>query len=485
MHEANATGGVSETANPILQTFLESKLSDGSGDLKGSCRGLTMANQTLELSVAETIGAFIARGSSVDAQEVRETVRDCVTDALGCMIVGAATTQIKKLCMAFKGSESGNAQVYGTAETLTPQAAALVNGASAHIWDLDDWEDMGNTHPSAVLVPAMLAVASYQKCSGAEFLQAYATGFDVIARLGAAATNGHYQAGFHVTGTIGAFGAAAATSRLMGLEADQACHAIALTASQAMGLTAQFGSDAKALQAGFAAQAGLKSAQMAKSGLRGKLNILEADNGFFATTCPGWAGDLSPMFKLEGIPALAEGGVYLKAYPSCAYSHRLISCAEEIAAMPGFDAQKITRIDASLPDFHMAIMPFSLPTNQKEALFSLEFSLAQTLLGRAVSVEQLCEGAWQRQDCRDLAQKIVVTTHRARNPQLPMDPGQPDELRVACGDQMFHATCDWPKGAPVRPLDRDDILAKFRNVDLEDLFDWPACEDVRQFFGRY
>lgn len=430
------------------------------------------------MSIISRLGPFISRGCDVSEPVLRRRVTEAIVDTMGCMLVGARSETVAKLLCAFAQDSAGAAPVFGTPLTLTPAMAALVNGASAHAWDLDDWEDMGNTHPSAALVPALIASVANHPRTGAQVLQAYATGFEVIARLGEIATTGQYQAGFHVTGTLGALGAAAAVANLMELEAEDAGHAVALAASQAMGLTAQFGSDAKALHAGLAAKAGVLSVQMAKAGMRGKDMVLDGPKGFFAALCPDWAADLSPLQRLGQPSALLEGGIYVKRYPSCAYTHRLISCAEEIAATPGFDAAKVISVEATLPDFHRAILPYRSPQSASEALFSLEFCLAQTLCGRSVSLQALEAQDWQRADCAAVGNRTQVRAVAARNPDRPIDPDQPDVLKVACGDRVLLAECAWPLGAPSRPLGEGGLVQKFDELSVEALLDWVSTPDI-------
>lgn len=430
------------------------------------------------------IGPFIAAGCPTGDPVLRQRVADAFSDTIGCMIAGAESDVVRNLCRAFEASAPGPAPVFATPLRLDAAMAALVNGASAHAWDLDDWEDMGNTHCSAVLVPALLAAAATRPCTGARMLAAYATGFEIIARLGAIATSGHYQAGFHVTATIGALGAAAAVAHLIGLDAGPSGHAVALAASQAMGLTAQFGSDAKALQAGLPAKAGVLSAQMAEAGLRGNDAVLDARNGFFAALCPGWAGGISPLDRLGDPPALVEGGIFVKRYPSCAYTHRLIACAKEVRAAPGFAPDGIAEVTAVLPDFHGAILTFPEPRSRSEALFSLEFCLAQTLLGREVSLDALARADWEDPACRALAGRIAVVTEAARNPELPIDPDQPDRLTVRCGDRVFRSECSWPEGAPARPLGPRGIAEKFPALPHDRIGGWIEAPDVAEHFGR-
>ncbi|MGD1924524.1 MAG: MmgE/PrpD family protein [Paracoccaceae bacterium] len=436
------------------------------------------------MSAIARLGPFVSKGCATDDATLRQRVVHAFVDTIGCMSVGVRAETVQGLCRAFEPIAPGTAPVFGTPVKLSPAMAALVNGASAHAWDLDDWEDMGNTHPSAALVPAILAAANLRRCSGERALSAYATGFEVIARLGTMATSGHYQAGFHVTGTLGALGAAAAVAHLMRLDAEQSGHAVALAASQAMGLTAQFGSDAKALQAGLAAKAGLLSAQMAAAGLRGKETVLDAPRGFFAALCPGWESDASHLDRLGDPPALLEGGIYVKRHPSCAYTHRLISCAETIARTPEFAAEAITEVTAILPDFHHAILPYAEPQTRTEALFSLEFCISQTLLGRGVSLGALERAAWRDADGRALRQRMTVRPEPARNPHMPIDPEQPDRLLVTCGDATFAAECAWPEGAPARSLGADGIAAKFPDLPVDALSGWTDAADVAEYVAR-
>lgn len=436
------------------------------------------------MTLISRIGPFIAEGCPTSDPVLRRRVTEAFADTIGCMVVGAESEVVQGLCGLFEKSAAGSSPVFATSTRLSPAMAALVNGTSAHVWDLDDWEDMGNTHPSAVLVPALLAVAATRRSNGPQVLAAYATGFEIIARLGEIATSGQYQAGFHVTGTIGALGAAAAVAHLIGLNAEKSGHAVALAASQAMGLTAQFGSDAKALQAGLAAKAGVLSAQMAGAGVRGNESVLDAKNGFFAALCPGWVGDTSPLDRLGDPPALTEGGIYVKRHPSCAYTHRLISCAEQVRAKPGFSATHITGATAVLPDFHRAILPFTEPRSRTEALFSLEFCIAQTLLGRRVSLDALSSAAWDDPECQSLGRRIAIQTEAARNPNLPIDPKQPDRLTVQCGSVAFHAQCAWPEGAPARPLGASGIAAKFPELPFDEICGWAETSDVAEHVGR-
>jgi len=162
-------------------------------------------------------------------------------------------------------------------ERSSPALAALVNGTAAHALDYDDvnWAMQG--HPSAPLLPALLASAQIQGSSGAELVLAYVAGFEVEARVGEGLARSHYARGWHPTATAGLFGAAAGSGRLLGLSETQLRAAFGTACSRAAGTRMNFGTDTKPLQVGLAARAGVECAQLAGSGLSARLDGLKAE----------------------------------------------------------------------------------------------------------------------------------------------------------------------------------------------------------------
>jgi 2-methylcitrate dehydratase PrpD len=174
---------------------------------------------------------------------------------------------------------SGPCHVIGGAAQAAPWAA-LVNGTSAHALDYDDVLDPALSHPSAALVPAILALGEAKGSSGADALDAFLVGFEVLARLGEAMNLEHYRRGWHTTLSIGSMGVAAACGRLMGLDAGKMAMAISLATSMAGGSKRQFGSMAKPLHAGLAAKNGIVAAQLAASGVTGIEEPLQGRWGY-------------------------------------------------------------------------------------------------------------------------------------------------------------------------------------------------------------
>jgi 2-methylcitrate dehydratase PrpD len=166
----------------------------------------------------------------------RARAADAVLDTIGVMLAGAVEPAARVVQATLAEQGTGRATVAGTPLRLPSTGAALANGTAAHALDYDDMCFVSLAHPSAPLVAAALASAEQAHAAGAALADAYVVGFEIEARLGTAMNPRHYERGWHCTSTLGTIGAAAAASRLLGLDAGAAGHALAIAASEASGL---------------------------------------------------------------------------------------------------------------------------------------------------------------------------------------------------------------------------------------------------------
>ncbi|SPJ31185.1 hypothetical protein TRM7615_04726 [Falsiruegeria mediterranea M17] len=344
--------------------------------------------------------------------------------------------------------------MFGTARTLPTSSAALVNAVAGHAWDLDDWEEPGNTHPTVVLLPALLATAHLTPATGRDMLAAYAVGCEIIMHLGEAVTLDHYARGFHSTTTLEAIGAAGAVGRQLRLNGDQIAHAMAIATSQAVGYTVQFGSNAKPLQAGFAARVGVETAVLAAQGATGQPRVIEHPRGFAGLMGKHDPKPFDDMAEKLGTPwALEEYGLVLKPWPSCGYTHRLMTAALDLRGKVLNRLDQITSVRARLPDFHYKILPFDRPTTRNEALFSAPACIAQALVTGGLTLTDSAAGFWQQEPVDRLITCTRVTAEPAQNPELNYDPEQPDHLTIELRtDEVIETTCAYPLGAPQNPM---------------------------------
>ena len=423
--------------------------------------------------------------------DLAEVIAPAVADCFGCILAGADSEVARQVVTALQPFGAGPVALYGRTETLSAPYAALVNAVAGHAWDLDDWEEPGNTHPTVVLLPALLAAAHIRPASGADLLAAYAVGTEIIMRLGEALTLDHYARGFHSTATLGTIGAAGAVSRLLHLSRAQTAHALALSVSQATGYTLQFGSNAKPLQAGWAARNGLEAALLAAQDVTGQVDVLDHDRGFSGLMGCHDADRFARALSRLGTPwAVQEYGLILKPWPSCGYTHRLMTAALTLRSQVAHRLDDITALHACLPDFHAEILPFHVPDTRNEALFSAPACIAQMLVTGNLTLADSAQGFWTNPTVDRLIRLTSITPEDARNTDLNYDPDQPDVLRISLGEEVLETACPYPLGAPQNPMSTAQLAAKFAALtrqppdSFQDLLDWPNAPDIAAFFQR-
>src|ERR1051325_6228453 len=216
-------------------------------------------------------------------EDVRHEALRALVNIVGCA-VGGSTHPAMDITLRALGQFSGPATAHPLArrEHVDPMLASLLNGISSHVYDYDDTTPGNYSHPSSPVASALFAYASANRVSGRDFVHAFILGFEAEARTGNAVDPPHYDAGWHITGTAGVFGAAAAIGKLLGLPTQQMVWALGLAATQAAGLREMFGSMGKAFHPGRSAQNGYAAALLAREGFTAGERSLEGPRGFAA-----------------------------------------------------------------------------------------------------------------------------------------------------------------------------------------------------------
>lgn len=326
---------------------------------------------------------------------VAERGRWLITDTVGIALrarhespaVDSLLAGLQRLGLAAAanaGHDGGSARVIGDARPYSAAAAALINGALAHALDFDDTHAAGSIHPSAPIVPAALAAAELSRASGQDFIGAVVAGYETQIRLSLAlVAKDHYARGFHPSATCGAFGAAAAAGRLLGLSASAMSSAFGIALSQSAG-SMQFlhdGAWTKLFQVGYAAMNGLIAATLAAEGFKGPGAAFEGRNGFLR----GYAPNAQPERVIQGLGSVFETlNIALKPYPSCRYTHAALDALIELKQRYALDAEQIDGVEIGLPQTGIAIVGAPLaakqaPNNVVDGQFSMPFTAAVAL----------------------------------------------------------------------------------------------------------
>ena len=331
--------------------------------------------QGLTALLVEQALALRLEALSADALEV---ARGCVTDWLACSFAGLSEP-VATILAASVLEEGGKPQatLIGQAERGTVLQAALYNGALSHALDYDDVNLTVPGHMSVAILPAVMALAEHRGASGEQVLTAFAAGYEAACRIGCLVEPAHYANGFHATATIGGIGAAIACARLLELPAEQAGHAVGIAATQSAGLKAMFGSMAKPLHAGLAAQAGLRAALYAQRGMSSRGDAIECDKGF--------ARLHGTDFHVEAALRAPVGQWHLthnlfKFHAACYSTHSTIEAVAELRQTQSLSPEAVQSISVVAGE-GCSICNIQEPRTGLEAKFSLRAVAAFALLG--------------------------------------------------------------------------------------------------------
>ena len=356
-----------------------------------------MKNRTL----ADLTRALAERAIALRYDElptpVRELAEQCILDYLGVAIAGSQDPLVRILLdeMAEAGG-SPQSSIIGHSVRLPVVSAALVNGSAAHALDYDDVNMAMPGHPSVPILPGLLALAELKESSGTKVITAFVAGYETACRIGAALQPGHYNLGFHSTGTVGCFGAAAACARLLGLDGDATAMALGIAGTQAAGLKSQFGTMCKPFHAGKAAQNGLLAARLAQRGFSSRTDIVECVQGFALTHGPAFVPEASFATPEAGFHLLAN---LFKYHAACYFTHAPIECARRLRVEHRLTPDMIAAITLRLDGSCERVCNIPVPVDGLQSKFSLRQTAAMALAGidtaslDAYSAENTCDAA--------------------------------------------------------------------------------------------
>jgi 2-methylcitrate dehydratase PrpD len=275
--------------------------------------------------MAETklLASYVVTGRLEDIpKDVQHEAHRAIVNYMGCALGGSPHPALDKTIQALGACFGApTASVLGRSERMDPLHASLLNGISSHVHDYDDTTPKNYIHPTSPVASALFAYASVHPVSGRDFLEAFIFGFEAESRVGNAVYPAHYDVGWHITGTAGVFGAATAIGKLLKLSEQQMIWAIGLAATQAAGLREMFGSMAKALHPGRAAQNGYAAALLAQTGFTAGEHSLEGPRGFAAVQAASY--DLSKITASLGVDFDLRANTY-KPFPCGIVNHPTI-----------------------------------------------------------------------------------------------------------------------------------------------------------------
>lgn len=425
----------------------------------------------METNPIRAYGAWLAETPADWPEAARLSAHRQFIDTIAVTVPGAAEPATGFVLETVRHWGDGPATVAGKGVRLAAPWAALVNGTAAHALDFDDNFDPAKAHASAVLVPAILALAEQEGADGAACIDAYIAGLQILGRVGQGVNPIHRNRGWHATATVGAIGAAAASARIIGLDAGAAGHALSIATSMAGGFMAQFGTMTKPVHAGLAAKSGILAAGFARAGLTAGADTLDGPTGMnrlmvgpdyetLRDTLAHVEHGQTLRFETEAIGApllILENGFRVKRFPVCGSAHRALDGLLALREAHGLRPENVAAIHVRAPASHLANLMYTDPRDVMQAKFSLEYGLAVALLSGDCRLSDFAdEAAVMRPEARALYPRV----HRH-----PVDKAEgefPTEVEVETTDgRSVSIAVAMPMGSIAAPFPTAQYWTKY------------------------
>lgn len=415
------------------------------------------------LALAEFISGLRSEGIP-DA--TRAVVVKALIDGIGCGLYGLLTPWariVHKFALEQGGPQESSLWAAG-GRKVSAMYTALATGTAIHSFEVDD-HCRAKTHPGAPVIPAALALGEREGVSGARLLTAIAAGYETMIRVCLAANPSVVRVrGWHSTGTAGTFGAAAAASVILGLDAETTASALGLAGTQSAGLYA-FSADgamSKRLHPGRAAQSGIMAALLAARGFHGPRFVLEAEDGGFLRAFSDEAcvteiiEDLGTEWRTDG--------VCFKPYACCGSNHASIDATLSIMAEHKLNVSDVNHVVTGVSRVVEIQTGYVYqPTTVLNAQMSQRYNIAVAMLDKQAHVEQFTEDRIKERDVCDLASRVKVEIDPEMEAVYPKL--YAGKVTVVTKDgQRITKRVDYSKGMPENPMDKADIERKFLSL---------------------
>lgn len=419
-----------------------------------------------EASISQTLAAFVAQLSYAELpQAVATNAKHRILDTLGVCLASSDMEYAKAMLdLALEQGGPEEAIAYGTRRRLPASWAALYNGSLAHGNDYDDTHSKSIVHAGGVIVPTAMAMSEKLGRSGREAITAVVAAYDVVARIGMAASKGFHAQGFHPTGVCGVFSAAATAGKLSELSAPQLAHALGIAGSQAAG-SMEFLADGawtKRMHPGWAAHGGIVAAGLARRGYTGPKQIFEGRYGLYNL----YANTVKPNLPLATAGLKQEWEILntdYKPYPCGHISHPYMDCALRLRREHALTPDEIESIELRVPSAAVAILcePAAdkrRPKNSYAARFSLPYAVGVILVSGKAGIEEFSEA--RIADAQILG--LCARTRYIVDDSLPFPRSFPGWVIIQLKNgRRLEARMDASRGSRENPLSEQELFEKF------------------------
>jgi len=412
----------------------------------------------LALTISEKLADAIARAG----EPPREIVEKLLIDVAGLCVAARNTDYVRAALAGWEAS--GKCSAIGHARALDSAGAAFVNGTAAHGEDFDDTFEGGPIHAGAVIVPAVLALSEREKTPGRTALQAIAVGVELTCRASLVAPKLIHKAGFHPTAVLGAMGAAAAAAVVLGLPKKQFVDALGIAGSMASGIIEYLaeGTWTKRLHPGWAAQSGIRAADLARGGFVGPRTVFEGEHGLFHGFARTTSGNWEKLLEGFGNRWVTDT-IAFKLYPCGTMTHPYIDCARRLGTKIDFGDIEEIICEAAEGTLHRLWEPLAAkqrPPNAYAGKFSQPYCIAAGFVLGNAGLDAFTDERVADPRLRALAAKVRYEI----DPDNPYPNEYTGHIRVKLKNgTTLEERQPHLRGGAHEPLSRADVEDKFRH----------------------
>jgi len=409
------------------------------------------------MEVTRTLARFIVGHRYADIPEaVRHEAARSFLNWMGCAVGGSRHETVERALSALaEFSGPPEATVLGRGERLDIMQAALMNGITSHTFDFDDTHLKTVIHPSGPVASAILALAERQPVTGADFLHAFILGVEAECRIGNSVYPEHYDVGWHITGTAGVFGAAAAAGRLLGLTEQQMTWALGIAATQSCGLREMFGTMCKPFHPGNAAKNGLLAALLAQQNFTSSNQGIEAKRGFGNVLSTGFRpGKITDRLGETWEIALNT----YKPFACGIVIHPAIDGCVQLRNEHRLQAEDIDSITLKTHPLVLELTGKKAPQVGLEGKFSVYHSCAVALIYGAAGEAQYSDACVRDPNVVAVRDRVQATADGTVHE---------DQVRIAIrmkDGRILEKFVEHAIGSLDRPMSDADLEAKFRGL---------------------
>lgn len=422
-------------------------------------------------------------------RDVVHAAKRCLIDGIGVAlasmdepVIGVLDRYIERV-----GGRAEVRALYAGNRRMPAHLAALRNGTAGHAMDWDDTQLPAApdrlygflTHPTTAPLAALLALLDREPVDGKQVLTAFIAGFEVECKIAEAISADHARCGYQSTATIGTFGAAVSAAKIAGADRSGIAQAIGMAASMAAGIKANFGTMAKLVHVGRAAENGVVAADLVADGLSASESALDGDGGYLAAA--GRGGNPERVVEHFGAPySMLDPGVSVKPYPSGVVTHQTMDGIVELMHAHALSAEAIESVEVLVGKNIAEPIRFALASTPLEGKFCMPFLVTAMILEGRAGPAEFSDAFVSSPRVREFQSRVRMTVDPQIDARGYAKAHSRLVVRLRDGREIVHDVDERYRGGPERPFSDAEIEAKF-GACVEGKLDDAKAHDLLAF----